>query len=81
MQGEGLFDTDSVRHLADRERCVDSSTTALRDDALEYLNPLLVAFNDADMDGDGISGAKYRKILAHLFLIDSFDYCAHIVFC
>ena len=81
VQGESFFHTDTMGNLPHGIGGIHGAMLALDDDALENLDPFLVALNDADMHLYVITGAKVRVVLPHLFKIDSFDYCAHNVFC
>ena len=55
---EGALDADTVALLADREGLADTATGPPDDNALEHLDTLLVAFDDLDMDVDGVPGPK-----------------------
>lgn len=79
VQGKGFFDADTVGDFADGIGGVHGATFTFDNDALENLDTLFIAFDNPNMDLDGIAGAEIRMIDAHLFLIDSFDYCAHNV--
>lgn len=77
VQGKSFFDADTVGDFADGIGGVHGATLTLDNDALENLDTLLIAFDNPNVDLDGIAGAEIRMIDAHLLLIDSFDYCAH----
>jgi len=80
MEGEGLFNPNPVRDLSDGVGCIHGAALALDNDTLIYLDPLLIAFDDADMYPHGVTRAKLRMIHSHLFEIDSVDNIAHNVF-
>jgi hypothetical protein len=66
VERENALDSDSETHLANGERCPVRRTVPGDDDALEHLGALPTAFDDADMDLDGVTGSKIGDVVAHV---------------
>ena len=64
MEGENPLDADSVRYLAHRKGRAVAAAIDLDHDPFELLEPLLLAFNDLDLNSQRIAGAKRGQILA-----------------
>ena len=58
MDEEGALDAHFLRYTADGEALARPATSSAKDDALENLRPLPVAFLYLDRDPDGVSGTK-----------------------
>ncbi len=70
MKGKGLLNTYTMGNFTDSEGGVHGSAFTLENHALENLNTLFVALNDADVYLNGITGTKVRHVKAHLLQID-----------
>src|SRR5205814_1646297 len=73
MQRERALDAHALADLADREARPHTAAADVDHLAAELLLPLLVAFDDADRNLDGVAGAKLRTIGLELSGLDLFD--------
>src|SRR5581483_2408531 len=64
VHGEGALDSDPEADLADSERLAHTGTLTADDRALEHLDALPIALDDADMDLEGVSGSEVRDVVA-----------------
>ena len=64
MHREGPLDADAVAFLSDGEGLADAPTGATQHHTLEHLNTLLVAFDDLDVDLNGVTRAEVRDVIA-----------------
>src|SRR5258707_399433 len=76
VQREDALDTYTVGDLPDRERRAHAGSATRSADALEGLNALLLTFLDANVDTNGVTGAKGRDVAEPLFL--GFDEGMHM---
>ena len=70
MEHENAFHANALEDSADGDRLVQTAVALGNHNALVGLNPLLVAFADADADTDGVSDVNVRKLC---FLLGSFE--------
>ena len=63
-EGEYALHSDAVRDLADSKGLSSSASTALKNNALEVLDSLFVAFLNLVMDSDGIASLELGELLA-----------------
>src|SRR6185369_3899274 len=64
VDGEHPLDADAGRHLPDGEVLADAAAPLGDDDALERLEPFLVALANADHDLDGVARLECRNVRA-----------------
>ena len=77
VQGESLFNADTMGNFAHGVRCVHCASFAFNNNTLKNLDTLLAPLDDTDMDLNCIARAKLGMILAHLFLVDFVNNCTH----
>src|SRR5208282_3508011 len=77
MQGENPLDADSVRYFAHRKSRAVAAAIDLDHDPFELLEPLLLAFNDLDLNSQRIAGAKRGQILAQSTILEFLDDAIH----
>src|SRR5262249_23241329 len=71
---EGPFDPDPVeRDLADGERLAEPSALAPDHDALEHLDALAIALDDAHVHLDGVARPELRQVVAQTRRFDEVD--------
>ncbi len=63
MQGEGALHPDAEADLADGEGLADAPALTADDDALEDLHARAGAFDDLDVDLDGVACAELRDVV------------------
>jgi len=72
MQRINALDAFIIHDAADGKRLVDSAALAHDDGAGKHLDALLVAFNDARVNIDGIADVELRNILLEMRCLDGF---------
>ena len=70
MLRERPFHADTEAHFPDRERLAYAAALDADHHALEHLDPLAVAFDDADVDLDGVAGSKVGEVGAQARAVD-----------
>src|SRR5262249_21738269 len=76
VQRERALDAHPERVLADGERLADARPLPLQDDALEDLDPLARALDDAELHANGVARLATGD-LTHLAGLDRLDAGAH----
>src|SRR6476646_7302344 len=76
VKRERPLDADTERVLADGKRLADAGALALEDDALEDLDALAGALDDAEVDANGVARLEARD-LTQLAALDVLNDCAH----
>ena len=79
VQGENAFHGNVVGNLADREGLGDSVAAALDDHAGEGLDALFGAFDDLEVDADGVAGAELGKVGTEVPVMDGGDCRMHMI--
>ena len=64
------FHTNTVRDLADRERCAHARAVSSEDDPLELLDAFLVTLHNTHMHVDDISRRERGDVALHLGCVD-----------
>src|SRR5215471_11775669 len=77
VQRERALDSDAGRLLAHRERLAHSGALALDHDPFEHLDPLPVALDHLEVDGDRVAGLEAGDVRAQLTLLEALDDRAH----
>src|SRR5690606_21817336 len=77
LERENALDGDAVRNLADGEGGRDTRAATLDDDAGEGLDALLVAFDDLEVDADGVAGAELGQVGAAGAGVNEGDFGMH----
>src|ERR1041385_1251787 len=79
MKRKRALDTDSEARLAYRYGAAKSGAMLLDDDAVEHLDPELVAFDDFVVNGDRVAHAKIRDLAPARGLLERLDlrWCRH----
>ena len=78
MERENALDAHAVRYLADSDGLVESRTPAGDYNALEMLNTLFIALDDADGDVNDVPGPKWGNILTNLCKVDGVNDLFHV---
>lgn len=68
--GERALDTDAVAEFAHRVGLGDTRSLDRDDVALENLNALFAAFNDAHVNLHFVAGAKVGQVAAEVLIVD-----------
>ena len=79
MVGEGTLNADAVAHTADGEGLADTAALHLDDDAFEVLKALAGAFNDLNVNTDGITDLELGKVSAELLFFEFLNDVCHII--
>jgi hypothetical protein len=66
VEQEAALHADALEDLADQDGFADTSALNFDDNAFKDLDALFTAFNDADMNGDGVTGAHGGNIIAQV---------------
>lgn len=75
-EGENSFHTDAVGNLTNSKGFSRTTSGTLKNDTLEILDTLFVAFLDFIMDSDGISGLEFGERFAlDQTLYELHDFC------
>lgn len=77
VEGERAFHAHAVADLAHSETGADACTAAADAHALELLDALLVAFDDFNVNVDGVARPEFRIVGAHKFGFDEFNQIFH----
>src|SRR5438067_13500787 len=70
VDGERALDADAEAELADSERLPHAGALAADHVALEHLDPLAVAFDDADMDLQVVAGREVGNVVTQALTVD-----------
>ena len=70
VEGEDTLNTNAFGDLAHREGAAGGAAVNANDIALENLDALLFAFDNAQVNLDGVAGTEFRDIHAHIFAFD-----------
>ena len=70
---EDPLDADAIGDLADGSRLADPVATTLDDNAFVDLDPLLLVFDDPDVDPNGVAAREVGDVVAELTGSDFFN--------
>ncbi|MNY74316.1 hypothetical protein D3C86_2133160 [compost metagenome] len=73
MNREGTLHADTEGHLADGEGLADALALAAQDEALEYLDTGVLAFDDVHVNLEGVTGAERGNIGTQRGCIDGIE--------
>jgi hypothetical protein len=77
VEQERTLDANPVGDAADREGRLQAAVAQAHHDALEDLGALALAFDDVNVDADGVARAELRWGLFEVALFDSADEVDH----
>ena len=73
MNQECSFYAYAVGNTTNCESFSDSGISSGNNDAFEYLDSFILAFNDLNMNSYGVSRAEFRNVISQLFILECFD--------